>query len=247
MVSLLFIDHMITFIKSYEAGKSKQHPVGMTAEHPGGDNSELTNSPADWISPHGSPVKGAPAQNYNYKTSPPVADGKKVIISDTDHLWGLGGTTDWVWKSFLRGLNPIFMDLDPYQRERPVYQRVYKVNLTKWESIRRAMGYTRELAERVDLASMKPRIDIASSKYCLAAEGEAYLVYLPVHRQKEQKELVKKTVSVDLSAAAAPLAVEWFNPRTAETILAGTTRGGTIKAFTAPFPGDAVLYLHARK
>ena len=58
---------------------------------------------------------------------------------------------------------------------------------------------------------------------------------------------LKKTVSVDLSAASAPLAVEWFNPRTAETILAGTTRGGTIKEFTVPFPGDAVLYIHAQK
>lgn len=123
------------------------------------------------------------------------------------------------------------------------------------------MGHTRELAERVDLASMKPRMDIASSEYCLANEGEDYLVYLPadhygsvwgkwaskILRYIFQKEFVKKTVSVDLSTASAPLTVEWFNPRTAETILSGTTRGGTIKAFTAPFPGHAVLYLRAHK
>jgi len=90
---------------------------------------------------------------------------------------------------------------------------------------------------------MVPHTEIASSGYCLANEGEEYLVYLPA----DDDGSAEKTVSVDLSAASAALAVEWFNPRTAETILAGTTRGGTIKEFTAPFPGDAVLYVRAHK
>ena len=241
--------HMITYIKSYEAGKPKQHPVGMTVEQPGGDNSELTNSPADWISPNnqppqeeadaGSVAKGAPAQNDDYMSSPPVATGKKVIVSDTDHLWGLGGNSDWVWKSFLRGLNPIFLDPDPHQLER----RVDRVGLQNWESIRRAMGYTLTFAKRMDLAAMVPDPEIASSGYCLAHDGEEYLVYVPA----DEDGSVEKTVSVDLSAASAALAVEWFNPRTAETILAGTIRGDTIKEFTAPFPGDAVLYIRAQE
>jgi hypothetical protein len=233
--------HMIAFIKSYEAGKPKQHPVGMTVEYPGADNSELINSPADWISPFAVPTQGAHGQDYyDYRKSPPVADGKKVILSDTDHLWGVGGNLDWVWKSFLRGLNPIFMDLNPYEMEKGVV----RVSLPEWESIRRAMGHTREFAERIDLASMTPRTDIASTGYCLANEALEYLVYLP---QDFQTELVKKTVSVDLSAAAVPLAVEWFNPRTAETIPGGATTGGAIKAFTAPFSGNAVLYLRAHE
>ena len=49
-----------------------------------------------------------------YQIDPPAADGRKVILTDTDHLWGIGGDVAWVWKSFLRGLNPIFMD--PYTR-----------------------------------------------------------------------------------------------------------------------------------
>ena len=237
--------HMITFIKSYEAGKPKQHPVGMTTEYPGADYSELTNSPADWISPYASQRQGAHGQNYDYRSSPPAADGRKVIIADTDHLWGLGGNTDWVWKSFLRGLNPIFMDLDPKHDLDPYHMEggEYRVSLPNWESIRSAMGHTREFAERVDLASMTPQTEVASSGYCMANEGEEYLVYLPA----DDDGSVEKTVSVDLSSASAALAVEWFNPRTAETILAGTTRGGTIKEFTAPFPGEAVLYVRAHK
>lgn len=46
--------HMINFIKDYEATLPQQHPVGMTVEYPNGSNSELFNSPADWISPKGS-------------------------------------------------------------------------------------------------------------------------------------------------------------------------------------------------
>ena len=228
--------HIITFIKEYEATKPKQHPVGMTVEWPGSDNSELFDSPSDWISPASTHKEGERTQTYDYRKSPPAADGKKVIIADTDHFGYFRGTPEWVWKSFLRGLNPIFLDLDPVHLERyPHFE-----SSSKWDSVRRAMGYTREFAERIDLASMAPRSEIASSGYCLANEGRDFLVYLPEELQKEN------TVSVDLSTASAPLAVEWFNPRTAETILAGTTKGGTIENFTAPFPGDAVLYIHSQ-
>ena len=94
---------MIDFIHDYEDGKPKQHPVGMTFQYKGGSNQTLFDSPADWISPN--PEGG-------YRDNPPAADGSKVILTDTDHLWGIGGNQAWVWKSFLRGLNPIFMD--PY-------------------------------------------------------------------------------------------------------------------------------------
>jgi hypothetical protein len=248
--------HMIDFIKRYESGQSKQHPVGMTVEYPGGDNSDLTNSLADWISPREVSVPVAESLNSNYKSAPPIADGKKVIITDTDHLWGLGGNPAWVWKSFLRGLNPIFMDLDSHQIEK----HADRVKLPEWESIRRAMGHTLAYAKRMDLAAMVPHSKIASSGYCLTKEGEEYLVYLPpdhfesvwekwaskILRFVFQKEFVKKTVSLDLSAASVSFAVEWFNPKAAETMIAETTRGGAVTDFTAPFPGDAVLYVHAQ-
>ena len=96
-------DHMIHYVHSYEARKPYQHPVGMTVAWPEGSNAALLASPADWISPNAT---------GGYKENPPAADGCKVILSDTDHLWGMGGTQAWVWKSFLRGLNPLFMD--PY-------------------------------------------------------------------------------------------------------------------------------------
>ena len=50
-------------------------------------------------------------------------------------------------------------------------------------------------------------------------------------------------VSVDLSASKAPLAIEWFNPRTGEKRAGDRVEGGAQRPFQAPFAGDAVLYL----
>jgi len=78
--------HMIRYIHEYEKGKPKQHPVGMTfqwAREYRGTNENLFNSLADWISPN---------PDGGYQDDPPAADGRKVILSDTDHLWGSEAT-----------------------------------------------------------------------------------------------------------------------------------------------------------
>jgi hypothetical protein len=49
---------------------------------------------------------------------------------------------------------------------------------------------------------------------------------------------------IDLSQAFGMLNVEWFNPLTGEISIAAKTVGGTKQEFTAPFPGDAVLYIY---
>ncbi len=213
--------HMIDFIHKYEKGKPKQHPVGMTFQYQGGKNSTLFESPGDWISPNA---------DGGYRDDPPPADGRKVVLNDTDHLWGIGGNQAWVWKSFLRGHNPIFMD--PYQGV------VLSSQLDpKFDPVRRSMGYTRKLANRMNLVEMVPRNDLSSTKYCLANPGSEYLVYLPSGG----------TVTVDLSAASGALLVEWFNPTTGETVKGDETTGGAKRDFTAPFSGDAVLYIYGRK
>src|SRR5262249_5187320 len=98
--------HMIRYVKAYERGKPGQHPVGMTG-YTQSDDQVMADSPADWISPGGT---GHTHEDGPYKSDPPSADGKKVVLLDTDHIWGMGGGRDWVWKSFLRGHNPIGMD-----------------------------------------------------------------------------------------------------------------------------------------
>jgi hypothetical protein len=216
--------HMIELIHEYERSKPKQHPVGMTFQYKGGKNETLFASPADWVSPN--PEGG-------YRDDPPPADGRTVVLTDTDHLWGIGGNQAWVWKSFTRGLNPLFMD--PYDGE-----VLEPKDDSRWGPIRRSLGYTRQFAERMNLAAMTPQSGLASTGYCLAHEakgGGEYLVYLPEGGR----------VSVDLSRAAGTLAVEWFNPTTGESAAGKTVEGGAEREFTAPFAGDAVLYLIERE
>jgi hypothetical protein len=215
--------HMINFIKEVESSKPYQHPVGMTAAWPGGKNSDLFESPADWISPND---RGSDS----YKEDPPVANGRKVILTDTDHLWGLGGYRQWVWKSFLRGMNPIFMD--PYIYIIPDFEN--HPSRPELESVRENMGYTLAFAKRVNLMGMFPRRELASSEYCLAEEGKEYLIYIPQHG----------VVTVDLCRAFGKFNVEWFNPVTGASAHGAPVSGGTMRSFTVPFTGDAVLYLN---
>lgn len=227
--------HLIRFIHEYEKGKPKRHPVGMTFQFARpqelrGTNEALFRSPADWISPN--PEGG-------YRENPPAADGSKVILNDTDHLWGIGGNRAWVWKSFCRGLNPIFMD--PYREvEQEATGNTWTDHLSaratldaRWEPIRKNLGFTLTYAERMNLVAMVPRSDLSSTKYCLADPGKEYLIYLP-----EDGE-----ATVDLSAASGLLAAEWFNPTTGETVEPFTVEGGAKHSFQPPFGGDAVLYL----
>jgi len=222
--------YMIRFIKEYEQKKPKQHPVGMTFQYSNdakqlGTNQLLFDSPADWISPNRDAADG-----HDYLLNPPPADGKKVILNDTDHLGGIIGDSAWVWKSFCRGHNPIFMD--PYDN-----RVVGKGEPEKWNALRQSLGQTRRLAGRVDLAAMLPHDNLASTKYCLARPGVAYIVYLPTGGE----------VAVDLSLASGTFQVEWVHPVEGTTTPGQPATGGAKQSFTAPFSGEAVLYLSKQK
>jgi len=213
--------HMIRSIRAFESKRPKRHPIGMTSIGYGVDDLDrLLKSPADWISPN--------PDLHDYKGDPPAADGAKVLLPDTDHLWGVGGDVGWAWKSFLRGLNPIFMD--PYERR--VLDRGPDA---RWEPVRRALGTARRLADRMDLASMSPRRDLASTGYCLADPGKELLVFLPEGGEAK----------VDLSAMAGPVRVEWIHPVEGTARPGAEVTGGGKRSFLAP-PGDATV-LHLRR
>ncbi|MHC4713224.1 MAG: DUF6298 domain-containing protein [Planctomycetota bacterium] len=218
--------HMIRFVKRVEVRRGQRHPVGMTFQHKGSSNDVLFKSPADWISPN--PEGG-------YRDYPPAADGSKVILNDTDHLWGIGGNHRWVWKSFLRGMNPLYMD--PYGKTLN-WTLKWSVDEDERLLILANLGHTRRFAARMDLAKTTPRSEVASSGYCLAdpaRTGGRYLVYLPEGG----------SVTVDLRAARGRLSVEWFDPVTGKSKKCGTVKGGAKRPFTSPFKEDAVLFLRA--
>jgi hypothetical protein len=212
--------HMINFIKDYEKNLPGQHPVGMTFQYRGGSNQVLFDSPADWISPN--PEGG-------YRDDPPAADGSKVILTDTDHLWGIGGNTKWIWKSFFRGLNPLFMD--PYDC------RILKGKDcdTIWmDSMRKGMGLANMMAHHVDLITMTPDTILSSSHYCLTNRSTEFLVYFPDSTK----------VDINLAATDGSFDVEWFNTATGGFMKSDEIQGGRILSLTSPFDrGEAIVYL----
>jgi hypothetical protein len=223
--------HIIDTLHDYEKTQPKQHPVGMTfqfARVDPGTNANLFDGPADWVSPN--PEGG-------FRDDPPAADGSKVILTDTDHLWGLGCEKGWVWKSFTRGLNPLLMDpLQPFEGigDHAQWGRINHPDHPLWEPIRLRMGQTRRMADRMDLSAAVPSNDLASTGYCLACPGREYLVYLPDGGE----------VTVDLGGATSDLSVEWLDPSDGGERSGGTVKGGEKATLKSPFTDDAVVYLH---
>ena len=146
--------HVIRYVKEYEKGKPKQPAEGMTYfdSGPRGTMDALLESPADWVSP------GDDGGRFDFQGDPPPADGKKVSLADTDHIYGTGGDAAWVWKTFTRGHNPIYMD--PLK-----WDKSLRVSEADIEGARRAMGHTRRFAERMNLASVKPAGDLSSTGF----------------------------------------------------------------------------------
>ncbi|MBN1911892.1 MAG: hypothetical protein JW818_19275 [Pirellulales bacterium] len=208
--------HMIRFVKRCEKYLPKQHPVGMTYQNRRGTNESLFASPADWISPN---------REGGFRDDPPDMQGRKVILSDTDHLWGIGGDATWVWKTVTRGLNPIFMD---------TYDgRVLGKVRGEDDAPRWAMGQAIAYSQRLDLARATPKNKLSSTGYCLAEPGVAYLVFAPEGGD----------IEVDLSAAKGPFCVEWQDPTFAQRTKSPSIAGGAKRTFRAPFAGPAVLFL----
>jgi archaellin len=107
----------------------------------------------------------------------------------------------------------------------------------QWVAVRAALGATRQVASRIDLTTMLPHPELASTGYCLArpqASAAAYLVYLPSGG----------SASIDLSATQATLTVDWISPDEGASVSTATVKGGTRMTLQAPFAGDAVVYVH---
>jgi hypothetical protein len=217
-------NHMIRVIHEYEGTKPYQHPVMMTWQYPGGSNPLLFRSMAEAVSPG-----VIPGPSYiEYRDDPPPADGEKVIIIDTDHLWGEGGDFQWVWKSFMSGLNPIFMDRIASLTGNPAG------DIASAEEVRVAMGHSWTYAQNIDLNSVVPRPDLCSTGYCLANPGIEYLAYLPGGG----------SVSIDLNREGGLFTVEWFSLNLGKAVQGITVPGETAwQRMVAPFQGPALVHL----
>lgn len=211
--------YIVNYMHEYERTRPLQHPVGLTG-HGGESNDSMLSSPAEWFSPGAS-------EWGDLRSDPRVADGRKVSILDTDHLWGEGGDYRWVWKSFLRGHNSIYMD------RIAALTGDARGDIPGAEPVRKAMGISRRIAQQTDMAAMIPRPELASTGYCLANDGKEYIVFLPATRQ----------VEVNLSLNHRAFAVEWIHPVEGTVKRAKAVQGGARRKFESPWDEDAVLHL----
>lgn len=185
---------VIDVVKRYEQNQGYEtHPIGMTMQFPVADqtkvNDPLFNSKAEWISPgyddeifaQGSHPMAPGSPPSHWLDNPPVNDGKKVVINDTDHY---SSTADalWAWKSFLRGHYPILMDFGIIAGVNPPDPSAGGPGVPPYaafEAARYAMGDTLRYAERIDLIRMQPRPDLGSTGFALANPGQEYLILQP--------------------------------------------------------------------
>jgi hypothetical protein len=213
--------HMIDLIHSHEATLPKRHPVGMTVPWPGGDNATLFASDAEWISP-----------NLDYAGTAVPSPPAKVILTDSDHICGVCKDGDWVWRSFMNGGNVLFMDVYDGLNE-GVGGLGFDPNDPRFVSARRAIGQTRDFADRIALGSMSPRGSLSSTAFALAGGGQM-LAYRPAS---------SGNITVNLASLPGPLSVEWLNVDTGVVTTGSNVAGGGTLALTPPFAAPAVVYL----
>jgi hypothetical protein len=241
--SLWWNDHLVAHVKSYEAAKPFQHPVGYAAPIRAAD-SVIYNSDADWV---------APGATISPTSS--CGSGKpecKVNVNDSDHsYWEMWLRTPqenrhYIWENVLNGNSVLFMD--PYLVYYPRQQRnmcgapahgVCSAPDPRYDLFRDNLGYARKYASKLNLGKATPHADLSTTGYCLAQipeSGAEYLIYAPSGG----------AFAVDLSAmpASRKLNVEWLNPGTGERVVKEAIPAGErAHSFTPPFKGDAVLYL----
>ncbi len=223
--------HMLGVIRDADDGGRR--PVGVTAaawwtgpqwKIPG----ELADSGADWTSPDG--VGGACGFADG---APPAADGGQVSIVDTDHIWGIGGSTGFVWEAFTRGHNVWSMDSLEHTGIAGT-SWTYPGYAETEATVREGIAQTREAAELLDLRDVREAGWLSSTGFAIANAGSGnYAVYDPDGG----------SLRLDLSGSGGTLRVRWVELATGEVVDGGAVAGGGPRAFDAPFDGAAALVL----
>lgn len=209
--------HMINVVHEYErTEKPASHPVLMTAQYPGSNNPVLFASSAEAVSPMGWHRAGTD----HWQEEPPSQYLGKVVVADTDHLWGVGGTADWVWRTFTRGHNILYMD--PWG-----YGHFELRGPEGDQGARQAMGRAVAISRTIDLGQFTPRADLVSTGFALASPGQGYVVYKPEGLRCQ----------IDLRDDDATFGVEWLHPTQDTSVPGPQIIGGRVVHLVAPDGG----------
>jgi hypothetical protein len=246
--SLFWQQHLVRFIHERQETAAMKQPVGITVPWPGGNNELLLHTDAEWISPNSGPPQREvlplwrriwirfpfvpePDPVYPERSQPSVPQADKIVVSDTDHLWGIGGDSAWAWKAFLRGQNLLFMDSYDGSAAGLGVPAGYRPDAPQWVNLRTAMACTRAVRGRGDAAALAPASDLADSGFCLAGGGRL-VAYAPGGE-----------VRLNLTNQRASFRVEWFDPDTCRMDGAPAVDGGAWQTLTSPSGRTAVVHL----
>ena len=206
---------VVNYVHEYEATLPKQHPVGVSAIWQGAIR-DLYNTPADWIGPGGE------------AWHPIVADGRKVILWDSDHTVAEAVIPEHVWKAFTNGLNVLSMEHHVGGNRRLAQHDFHAIPGD------RAMGRARLLADTLDLAAMSPQPELCSTGYCLASIGREYVIYGTWENP------------FSLHLPAGEYAVHWIDPVEEISTDGGIVSGGGNTRFRPLKKGAFVMHLKRR-
>jgi hypothetical protein len=221
---------IVNFVHSYEQQHGyDRHPVGITANYSSGSSAQITpnisTTNADWFSPSW----------QGYQSNPPAATGNKVVIVDTNHVFGIGGDFSWVWQQFTRGYNVLSMDdLRGTGVSGTLNLSLTAAQFAQETSARLGITETRQVAQMVDMTTMKPSNALASTGYALADDSKGdYVVFSPTGGH----------LTVNLSGAAGKsLAAQWMDVSTGKLSAATTVSGGSAsQGFTSPYAKSVLI------
>ncbi len=214
-------EEIVAYIKTYEAGKPKQHLILRSpgTQNVGGDQefeakTSVLNSAAqiyaiaNW------------GETNNTVGRPGIWDMDHTVPGSTDHKFP--------WKALTRGYHFNLYDApfeDPAQES------------AAWERVRYNVRATNTYAGRFNnLAAMIPQSNLASTSYCLADAGNEYIVFQPDS---------SSSFTVYGLIPGRQYSYEWFNTSTYSVTGTGNvTPSGSSYSFTPSYTG-AVLYLRS--
>lgn len=211
---------LIDYIHTYESGKAKQHPVGMTKIYPSGTNSMLTGSNAEWISP-------------DEDLTPAIQNStSQVWMYDTDHAVGITDTRAWAWIALTQGYGGAwYMDL----WDSGAGGAGDTISDATYQQIRRTLGWVLDYAARIDLQHATPNASISSTGYALAkTTGAAQILAY---------QSASGAFTVNLTGISGTFSLEWQRvANSAGTIQAGSNvTGGATRTLTPPWSGEDVI------
>lgn len=233
-----WLTHMVSKLRTYMAGKSKQFPILLgSMGWPGNSDADLFASTADAIS-----------WGENRYTA---SDGSKIVISDTDHAYywedmvadGTAVFRTYPFKCLCLGHGgTLFMDPwleTAFNRNTPggtIVGDQGTILDTRWDPIRNAMGDAHSYAKRINLKLCTPQSGLSTTGWCIAKHSTPNAQYLAL------RESGSSNFSVTLVAGTYNF--EWFD--CVNRVVNGTgsfTAGAGARSFTAPFSGAALLLL----